>query len=154
MQTNVLSVPLPLAVLPSALRAIADVLDGAVAEPSPMPAAPVGDLRQWTGADDEFDAAVELWADKLNDASRAVFGALIDADGEFVTRHELANLLNFEDPVGYGIAGVFGWPGRYAAALGYSRPFDAGEKDGVTAYRMAPNVAELFRRAREQYEGK
>lgn len=159
MNTALLTVPVPVGAVSASLRAIADVIDaefagvevtadgGVDATPTPHN----GDLRPWTGSDDELDAALSLWA-RFNDASRAVFNRLMESDGSPVTRHELAHILNQDDPKGYVIAGVFGWPGRYAAAEGFQRPFDADTIDGVGVYSMRPEVARLFARARDEYD--
>ncbi len=50
----------------------------------------------------------------------------------------------------YGVAGVLSWPGRYLVKLGRELHFEAEyNPQGGSSYWMKPELADLFRQARD-----
>ena len=55
------------------------------------------------------------------------------------------------DKGSHGVAGILAWPGRYSRHLGRVLPIATeGRADGGTDYYMDPEIAELFRAARDR----
>jgi hypothetical protein len=103
-------------------------------------------------AKDVADAAA-LWK-KLTLRARAMFSLLIDNPGEEFTGQQIADALDIPHGA-YGVAGVLGYPGRHAYAIGRPLPTSWREDPETfeSFYSMSKENATLFKVAREQVEG-
>jgi len=102
--------------------------------------------RPWTAED--LDDAHLVYA-KLSPPARELFDLLLDAPGERFAGNDVAARLRLEKGA-HGVAGILAWPGRWCAKLGREFPIETiAREDGGTDYRMRPEAATLFARARE-----
>lgn len=121
---------------------------GYVSEDIVNPAKPdeeEGDLPEWTESDGEL--AERVWA-SLSETARKLFTVLLDAPDKPFSGEELALLVGADTGAG-GVAGKFGWPGRYCRSVGRRQAWKYVYPDGKVRYSMSPHVAALFRRARD-----
>jgi hypothetical protein len=103
--------------------------------------------QAWSAED--ADQAAWLYS-RLAPPARELFDRLAGSPGERLGGEELARQLGL-DKGSHGVAGILAWPGRYSRRLGRPLPIATdGRPDGGTDYFMAPEIAELFTRAREQ----
>lgn len=107
------------------------------------------DERQHWSAKDQTEAEW-LWS-KLSKNARAMFTVLIDAPDRKFTGEEIAETANIPNGAS-GVAGVLAWPGRFCLQQRRHLPthWRAGEDDAPSVYWMTPEVADLFRTARDQ----
>jgi hypothetical protein len=108
-----------------------------------------GPVTEWRDTEDDLALAKVLWG-KLSDRAQAMFGVLMAEPDRKFSGEWLASEL--EIPNGkYGVAGVLAWPGRHCKALGRQMPIRQEEGDvGDSAnYWMTPEIAALFRKARD-----
>ncbi len=101
------------------------------------------------GADD-LPLAKVVWA-KLSDRALKMAEALLENPGSRYTGEEIAELHTIPNGK-YGVAGVLAWPGRHCAAVGrelFIRAAD-GEVGTSASYWIDPDVAALFRQARDE----
>ncbi|MCO1659501.1 hypothetical protein KDL28_30965 [Pseudonocardia sp. S2-4] len=105
------------------------------------------DLPHWTAADG--DLAREVWS-KLSQPAKRLVSILVDSPDEHVGGDELAERAGI--PNGrQGVAGALGWPGRYCLAVGREYFWSWEDLDGsAPGYWLTPEVAELFRAARDE----
>jgi hypothetical protein len=108
------------------------------------------EARPWSAED--VETAAWLYR-KLAPPARALFDVLSDAAGERIAGEEVARRLGLEKGA-HGVAGILAWPGRYSRHLERELPIATeGRADGGTDYYMEPEVADLFRLAREAAAG-
>ncbi len=140
-----LSAPPRDSVLPDAVDSVRN------AQPHPVsPAAEsVGGRKPWL--DTDVALAIRLW-EKFSDPAKALFSTLIDKPDCRFNGEELAELLNI--PNGHsGVAGVLAWPEKYCKQENrellwkWAYPVE-GEP---VVYWMTPEVAALFREARDSH---
>ena len=106
-----------------------------------------GDVRDWSPEDGE--QAAWLYG-KLAPPARELFDLLADSPGTRIGGEQLARQLAL-DKGSHGVAGVLAWPGRYSRHLGRVLPIaTAGRPDGGTDYYMDPEIAGLFKAARDR----
>lgn len=99
----------------------------------------------WSAGDTE--QAQRLYH-RLSPPAREMFDMLIDAPGEPVSGNEIASRLGLDNGA-HSVAGILAWPGRWSRKLGRAFPIiTEGRDDGATDYRMDPQTAEVFARAR------
>ncbi|MBV8712900.1 MAG: hypothetical protein JOY56_14025 [Solirubrobacterales bacterium] len=105
------------------------------------------DVRDWS-AEDAQEAA---WLyRKLAPPARELFDVLADRPGGRIGGEQLARRLALEKG-SHGVAGVLAWPGRYSRHLGRVLPIATeGRPDGGTDYYMEPEIAGLFKAARDR----
>ncbi|MBV8945031.1 MAG: hypothetical protein JOZ95_06380 [Solirubrobacterales bacterium] len=105
------------------------------------------DVRDWS-AEDAQEAA---WLyRKLAPPARELFDVLADRPGGRIGGEQLARQLALEKG-SHGVAGVLAWPGRYSRHLGRVLPIATeGRPDGGTDYYMEPEIAGLFKAARDR----
>ncbi|CAN5611022.1 hypothetical protein BH09ACT7_BH09ACT7_23510 [soil metagenome] len=139
MHATWLSAPPRGAVLPDAVDAVRNAVSPASEN--------IGGRQPWLDTDAAL--AAELW-DKFSDAAKALFSKLIDEPDRQFNGEELAGMLNI--PNGHsGVAGVLAWPGKYCKQESrellwkWTYPVE-GEP---VVYWMTPEVAALFRKARD-----
>jgi hypothetical protein len=108
---------------------------------------PHGGAEAWSI--DDADQAAWLYH-KLAPPARELFDLLADAPGERVGGEQVAKRLDL-DKGAHGVAGILAWPGRYSRHLGRVLPIATeGRGDGGTDYYMEPDVAALFKAARDR----
>ncbi|MBW0116609.1 DUF6416 domain-containing protein [Pseudonocardia abyssalis] len=123
---------------------------------SPAPVEPLVDLQSqgdaghlpWTDAD--ADLAAIVW-DKLSDTAKGLFSALIDNPEQRFSGDELSEMLRIPNGK-HGVAGVLAWPGRHCAAVNRTWPWSWSSylQEGTPGYWFTPDVAQLFRDARDR----
>ena len=100
----------------------------------------------WTA--DDLEDARWLYG-RLSDPARELFDLLIDDPGARHAGNELASRLKL-DKGAHGVVGILAWPGRWSSKLGKEFPITAeAREDGGTDYSISPELAELFRTARD-----
>ena len=105
------------------------------------------DVRAWSPEDG--DQATWLYR-KLAPPARQLFDLLADSPGARIGGEQLARQLALEKG-SHGVAGVLAWPGRYSRHLGRVLPIATeGRPDGGTDYYMDPEIARLFKAARDR----
>jgi Family of unknown function (DUF6416) len=108
---------------------------------------PHSHAQAWSA--DDADQAAWLYR-KLAPPARELFDLLLDSPGERIGGEHVARRLGL-DKGSHGVAGILAWPGRYSRRLGRVLPIATeGRADGGTDYYMDPEIASLFRVAREQ----
>jgi hypothetical protein len=106
-----------------------------------------GEANAWSAED--ADQAAWLYR-KLAPPARELFDLLADAPGERFGGEQIAKRLGLEKGA-HGVAGILAWPGRYCRHLNRVLPIATdGREDGGTDYYMDPEIAALFKKAREQ----
>jgi len=97
---------------------------------------------------EDLALAKEAWA-LFPKRAQLVFSTLIDNPGKQFSGDELANMHDIPNGK-WGVAGVLAWPGRYLWKLGRVLHFKADPNpEGGSLYSMEPDLADLFRRARD-----
>jgi hypothetical protein len=108
---------------------------------------PVETLRgsPWTAED--ADLACDVW-NRLSNWGRILVGLLVDSPGEKVASGDIAAVLGYTTPS--QVAGVLAWPGVYCKREGKALFFfwDT-DAEGAAWYWMTPEVAAIFRAARD-----
>jgi hypothetical protein len=118
---------------------------GASLEPSEE--ASTDEKEPWTSADVEL--ARQVWK-KLSEPAKAMFSILIDSPDTSFGGDELAERVGIPNGK-HGVAGVLAWPGRHSFAVGRTWPWSWSYPEGGNAvYWFSPEVAEIFRRARDE----
>lgn len=123
---------------------------------NPTPVEPPTDLPPqgeaghlpWTDADGALAAIV--W-DKFSDTAKGLFSTLVDNPGQRYSGEELAEILRISKGK-HGVAGVLAWPGRHCFAVNRTWPWSWSylEEGAPAVYWFTPEVAKLFREARER----
>ncbi len=109
--------------------------------------------KAWTGSDEDLEDAIHLWG-KFSKHARAFFGLLINNPGTHYTGHQAAEAVGIPNGA-HGVAGVLAWPGRHAWAIQRYLPsrWKDDEDAGASYYWMTPELAKVFKAAREKVEG-
>src|ERR1700677_3710722 len=104
--------------------------------------------RRRCDSKNDLEDAKEAWK-RFPARAKLLFSTLIDKPGQKFSGEELAKLHDIPNGI-YGVAGVLSWPGRYLVKLGRPLPFKAEPNaQGGSSYWMDPDLAALFRRARD-----
>jgi hypothetical protein len=107
---------------------------------------PHGHAEAWSAED--ADQAAWLYR-KLAPPARQLFDVLLESPGQRIAGEQVARRLGL-DKGAHGVAGILAWPGRYSRRLGRVLPIATeGRADGGTDYYMDPEIANLFKAARE-----
>jgi hypothetical protein len=140
-----LSIDIPNDKYATALRLLADLL-----EPDQDPT----ELREWAidmeaddfkaAKDETVQAAMEI-LNRLSDQASALFDELMDNPDTKYTGTQLADKHQVINGAA-GVAGAFGWPGRYCHEAGYALAVKTDKKNGL--YWMDADTAEVFDVAR------
>lgn len=121
---------------------------GGMEEPAQTPA-----FTAWGSSDADLVDAALLW-EKFSKRARAMFSLLIDNPDKRFTGEEIAEAADIPNGA-HGVAGVLAWPGRHGQAIGRGLPsqwvWDEDSEESV--YWMSQERADLFRAAREKFEG-
>jgi len=101
-------------------------------------------IEPW--AADDLDRAETVWR-KMSKSARALFSLLMENPGARISGEQIAQDLNIANGRS-GVAGVLAWPGRYSYKVGRKFPIKWESGD----YWMTPEIADLFKQARDQVE--
>jgi len=100
-------------------------------------------------SDDDLALAEAVWFE-LSQPARDLFSVLSDRPEVQISGEQLAEDLHI-DYGKSGIAGVLAWPTRHCKAVGRELPIEreAGPVGESSSYWMTPDIADLFRKARD-----
>ena len=115
--------------------------------------APKPVYQPWGDSAEDVADAASLWK-KLTLRARAMFSLLIDDPGKKFSGQQIADALDIPHGA-HGVAGVLGYPGRHAKAIGRRLPTSWREdlETFESFYWMSEEDASPFKVARKQVEG-